>query len=62
MPAGSGDVDVMLGPLMVIEKVLDAVCGLGVVESTTVTATLLVTPGAVGVPLITPVVEFNVAG
>lgn len=40
-------------------KVLDALCGVGVDESVTITVTLLV-PAAVGVPVICPVPAFIV--
>ena len=42
---------------MVIEKVAGALNAVGVVESVTVTTTLLLVPAVCGVPLITPVDE-----
>jgi hypothetical protein len=44
---------------MLNERLLLAVRGVGLVESVTVTATVLV-PAPLGVPLITPVDVFNV--
>jgi hypothetical protein len=55
VPDVNGDGVEMIGPLMTSEKVLLAVCGVGVAESVTLTTTLLLVPAVVGVPLITPV-------
>jgi hypothetical protein len=63
VPGGSGDVVVMVNcELMVIARFADAVC-CGFPESFTVTFAVLV-PGAVGVPLITPLLALidNPAG